>query len=32
MQTPREEMINSHKILVGKMEQEGDILVYPRRK
>jgi len=32
MQTPREEIINSHKILVRKMEPAGDILAYPRRK
>jgi hypothetical protein len=32
MQTPREEIINSHKILDRKKEQAGDILAYPRRK
>jgi hypothetical protein len=29
---PRQEMINEHKILVGKVEQEGGIAVDPGRK
>jgi hypothetical protein len=32
MQAPRKEMINAHKILLGKVEQEGNIVVDPRRK